>query len=241
MQMTPLTRRAFLRAAGAAAAAVVLPAVPAPAADKPAGFTLPKLPYDYDALEPAISKRTMEFHHDKHHAAYVANLNAALKDYPDLLKVSITELMREVKTKVPEKVRQAVINNGGGHLNHTLFWQMMAPKGKGGEAKGELLKAIDAGFESLDRFQAAFTDAAMKRFGSGWAWLAAKGDKLVVMSTPNQDPTYFEGAEPLLGIDVWEHAYYLDYQNKRADYVKNWWGVVNWDFVAERYNAAKKG
>jgi len=239
--MPHLNRRHFLRTAGLAASALLLPAVAARAEKDPAGFKLPKLPYDYDALEPAISKRTMEFHHDKHHAAYVTNLNTALKDYPDLLKMPIGELMREVKTKVPEKIRQAVINNGGGHLNHSMFWTMMAPKGKGGEAKGDLLKAIDESFGSLDKFQAAFSDAAMKRFGSGWAWLGLKGGKLVVLSTPNQDPVYFNETEPILGLDVWEHAYYLDYQNKRADYVKNWWDVVNWDYVAGRYNDAKKG
>jgi Fe-Mn family superoxide dismutase len=240
--MTHLNRRNFLRVAGVAAGALILPAVPARAEEKEkSGFTLPKLPYDYDALKPAIGEETMKIHHDRHHAAYVNNLNTALKDYPDLLKMPIEELMRDVD-KVPEKIRQAVINNGGGHLNHSMFWQMMAPKGKGGEPKGDLLKAIEDYSGSLDKFQAAFTDAAMKRFGSGWAWLAlAKNGKLVIISLPNQDPVYRAGAEPLLGIDVWEHAYYLDYQNKRGDYVKNWWTVVNWDNVAERFNHAKKG
>jgi superoxide dismutase, Fe-Mn family len=237
--MISRNRRGFLHDVGIAAGALALFHVPALSADDSAGFTLPKLPYAYDALEPYIDKLTMEIHHDKHHAAYVKNLNDLLKDQPDLLKMSIADLMRQVKTKVPEKIRQAVINNGGGHLNHTMFWQMMMPAGTDNGPKGELLKAIDTAFGSLRQFQTFFTEAAMKRFGSGWAWLTAKGGQLEVISTANQDPTLLTGHEPLLGIDVWEHAYYLKYQNKRADYVKAWWNVVNWDNVAERYNQMK--
>jgi superoxide dismutase, Fe-Mn family len=241
MHMTHLNRRDFLQATTITVGTLAVSPLAALAADQPVGFTLPPLPYAHDALEPAISKETMEYHHDKHHAAYVKNLNTALKDFPDLLKLPIMDLMREVQTKVPEKIRQGVINNGGGHLNHSLFWKMMAPKGKGGEPKGDLLKAIDARFGSLDKFQAAFSDAAVKRFGSGWAWLATKGEELEVFSLPNQDPTLLKGYEPLLGLDVWEHAYYIDYRNRRLDYIKNWWTVTNWDFVADRYNSVKKG
>jgi Fe-Mn family superoxide dismutase len=239
--MTFLNRRRFLYDAGVAAGVLALARVPIFASAGPAGFTLPKLPYAYDALEPFIDKLTMEIHHDKHHAAYVKNLNDLLNDQPDLLKMPIADLMRQVRSKVPEKVRQAVINNGGGHLNHTMFWQMMAPPRPGNEPKGELLKAINGTFRTLRQFQTIFTDAVMKRFGSGWAWLTAKGGKLEVISTANQDPTLLTGHEPLLGIDVWEHAYYLKYQNRRADYVKAWWNVVNWDNVAERYGQVKNG
>jgi superoxide dismutase, Fe-Mn family len=239
--MTSLDRREFLRTGGVAAGVVALSWVPALAADEQAGITLPQLPYAYDALEPFIDKMTMEIHHAKHHAAYVKNLNDLLKDQPNLLKMPLADLMREVKAVVPEKIRQGVINNGGGHLNHTMFWQMMAPPKRGGEPKADLLKAIDNAFGSLHQFKTIFTEAAMKRFGSGWAWLTAKGGKLEVISTANQDPPLLTGHEPLLGIDVWEHAYYLKYQNKRADYVTAWWSVVNWDNVAERYSLLKKG
>jgi superoxide dismutase, Fe-Mn family len=240
--MTTPNRRGFLRSAAVAAGALTLSPLSAVAADEPVGFTLPKLPYAYDALEPYIDKLTMEIHHDKHHAAYVKNLNALLKNRPDLLKMSITVLMRDAMARIPEqKIRQGVINNGGGHLNHTLFWQMMAPPRKGSEPKGDLLKGLEASFGSLDRFKSTFTDAAMMRFGSGWAWLTAKAGKLEVMSSANQDPPVLTGNEPLLGIDVWEHAYYLKYQNRRADYVKAWWNVVNWDYVAERYQRTMRG
>jgi superoxide dismutase, Fe-Mn family len=239
--MTSLDRREFLRTGGVAAGVVALSWVPALAADEQAGITLPQLPYAYDALEPFIDKMTMEIHHAKHHAAYVKNLNDLLKDQPNLLKMPLADLMREVKVVVPEKIRQGVTNNGGGHLNHTMFWQMMAPPKRGGEPKADLLKAIDNAFGSLHQFKTIFTEAAMKRFGSGWAWLTAKGGKLEVISTANQDPPLLTGHEPLLGIDVWEHAYYLKYQSKRADYVTAWWSVVNWDNVAERYSLLKKG
>jgi Fe-Mn family superoxide dismutase len=235
--MLKLTRREMLWTAGAGAAALVLSPSPARAAD---GFTLPKLPYAYDALEPSIDARTMEIHHDRHHAAYVTNLNAALKDQPDLLKMNIFELMRKI-SDVPERIRQAVINNGGGHANHSMFWVMMAGSGKGGgEPKGELAKAIDKSFKTFEDFQKQFKAAAMGRFGSGWAWLVIDKGEPVILSTANQDSPLMAGKTPLLGIDVWEHAYYLKYQNKRADYVDAWWKVVNWDDVAERYKTATK-
>jgi superoxide dismutase, Fe-Mn family len=238
--MTAPNRRGFLRSAAVAVGALPLSPLSAVAADEPVGFTLPILPYAYDALEPYIDKLTMEIHHDKHHATYVKNLNDLLKDRSDLLKMSITDLMHAIAI-IPEQIRQGVINNGGGHLNHTLFWQMMAPPGKIVEPRGDLLKVLEGSFGSLARFRATFTDAAMKRFGSGWAWLTARAGKLEVISSSNQDPPALTGHEPLLGIDVWEHAYYLKYQDRRADYIKAWWNVVNWDYVAERYHRTKSG
>jgi superoxide dismutase, Fe-Mn family len=242
--MNDLSRRDFLVAAGAGAAALAvahLTPLSLFAADdkKPEPFTLPKLPYAYDALEPHIDAKTMEIHHDKHHAAYVANLNKALEGHPELLSKGVTTLMREIKT-VPEGIRQTVINNGGGHANHTLFWTIMAKDG-GGEPKGELGKAIDKAFESFAKFQEKMSDAGVKRFGSGWAWLIVDKGNLNVVSTANQNTPLSEGATPLLGLDVWEHAYYLKYQNRRPDYIKAWWNVVNWKEVADRYNAAMKG
>jgi superoxide dismutase, Fe-Mn family len=229
--MQTLNRRQLLQAFGASAATLAL-APHVLAADK-TEFTLPKLPYAYDALEPYIDAKTMEIHHDKHHQAYVTNLNAALKDHPEFFKKSISQLLKEID-QVPEKIRQAVINNGGGHANHSLFWQVMGPKA-GGEPDGALAKAIDGAFESFDKFKAKMSDAAIKRFGSGWAWLVSdSGGKLMVISSANQDSPYLKGQTPLLGLDVWEHAYYLKYQNKRADYVKAWWNTVNWPYVAER-------
>jgi Fe-Mn family superoxide dismutase len=236
--MTPLTRRRFLQTAGASAAALALAPLTARAAEeKAAGFTLPKLPYAYDALEPNIDARTMEIHHDKHHAAYVANLNKALEG-TDFLTQKIDALLRDID-KVPEKIRQAVINNGGGHANHSLFWEIMGPGG-GGAPSGELARAIDAAFGSFDKFQAQLSDAAVKRFGSGWAWLVASKGKLEVVSYPNQDSPLLKGQAPILGIDVWEHAYYLKYQNQRPAYVKAWWNTVNWKNVADRHAAAVK-
>jgi superoxide dismutase, Fe-Mn family len=239
--MHSLTRRQLLQAAGAGAAALALthlsPLSVFAEADEP-GFKLPPLPYGYDALEPNIDAKTMELHHDKHHQAYVTNLNAALKDHPEYFKKSIEEIMMEID-KVPEKIRQAVINNGGGHANHSFFWKIMSPKG--GKPDGDLAKAIDKSFESFDKFQAALTDAAMKRFGSGWAWLVADKGKLEIISTGNQDSPLSKGQTPIMGVDVWEHAYYLKYQNRRADYVKAWWNVVNWKEAGEHYAAATKG
>jgi Fe-Mn family superoxide dismutase len=236
------SRRDLLLAAGAGAAALaVAPLSPLSLlADdkKPEGFTLPKLPYAFDALEPHIDAKTMEIHHDKHHAAYVANLNKALDGHPDLQSKGITELLRDIKS-VPDPIRQAVINNGGGHANHTLFWTVMAKDG-GGEPKGDLAKAIDKKFESFAKFQEKLSTAAATRFGSGWGWLVVEKGDLNVISSANQDSPLMTGATPILGIDVWEHAYYLKYQNRRPDYIAAWWKVVNWKEVADRYAAAMK-
>lgn len=201
-------------------------------------YTLPDLPYAFDALEPHIDARTMEIHHDKHHNAYVTNLNAALEGLDNLASKSIEDLMRDIK-EVPEDKRQAVINNGGGHANHSLFWQVISPNG-GGEPSGPLADDINATFGSFDAFKEAFGNAAKTRFGSGWAWLGLDASgKLHVGSTANQDSPYMNGHTPLLGLDVWEHAYYLNYQNRRPDYVSAFWNVVNWDKVSENYSAAK--
>ena len=239
--MATMSRRHFLGWTGAAALVLAADSVPGAAEEGSVTrypFKLPKLPYAFDALEPHIDARTMEIHHDKHHAAYVANLNAALKDHADLQKKSLQQLIRDV-TSLPPGVGTAVRNNGGGHLNHSLFWTWMAKKG-GGEPKGDLGKAIDKTFGSFDKFQALFGKAAGARFGSGWAWLISNKGKLEVVNTANQDNPVSYGASPLLGLDVWEHAYYLKYQNKRPDYVKAWWNVVNWDNVAERHSKLKK-
>ncbi len=238
----PLTRRDALRTAAGLVAVPTLFAV-ARAADekKAAEFTLPKLPYDYDALKESIDAETMTIHHTKHHQAYVTNLNKAMKeDAPDFVGKPLEELLADL-AKLPDKARTAVQNNGGGHWNHTFFWAVMAPKGKGGEPGGELLKAIEASFKSVDDFKKGFGEAAAKRFGSGWAWLVkGKDGKLAISSTPNQDnPLMNASGTPILAIDVWEHAYYLKYKNVRADYVKAWWDVVNWKQVADNF-AAKK-
>ena len=196
-------------------------------------FTLPLLPYPFDALEPHIDAQTMQIHHDKHHAAYVANLNKAVADAPDLGRKSVEDLLQDLNT-VPDKIRTAVRNNGGGHLNHSLFWQMMTTGG-GGAPKGELAKAIDKKFNSFSAFKDELTKAALGQFGSGWAWLTLDGKELKLEAAPNQDTPLSQGRPVLLGVDVWEHAYYLQYQNRRADYVAAWFNVVNWDFVSERY------
>jgi superoxide dismutase, Fe-Mn family len=202
-------------------------------------YTVPPLPYAYDALEPHISKRTMEFHHDKHHQAYVTNANNALKDHPDLLALPVEELIAHLD-RVPEAIRAAVRNNAGGHANHSLFWLLMKPHG-GGEPSGALADAITSDLGGLSAFKDAFSKAGATRFGSGWAWLVVKGGKLAVTSTPNQDSPLMDGSGiPILGLDVWEHAYYLDYQNKRPDYIMSWWNIVNWDEVAKRFAAASK-
>ena len=199
-------------------------------------FELPVLPYAYDALEPHIDARTMEIHHSKHHAAYVTNLNNALADQPGLAKKSIEAILADLQ-QVPEAIRMAVRNHGGGHLNHSMFWQMMAP-GKGGMPSGALAKAIDKGFGSFDSLKDGFSKAAMGRFGSGWAWLVKdKTGGLQVISTANQDSPVSDGLKPVLTIDVWEHAYYLKYQNRRADYVAAWWNVVDWGQVARLFEA----
>jgi Fe-Mn family superoxide dismutase len=202
-------------------------------------YELPPLPYDYNALEPYIDTETMHLHHDKHHAAYVNNLNAALKD-SNLANLSVDDLMRRIN-EVPENSRTAVRNNGGGHSNHSMYWQIMKPNG-GGEPTGELASAIQQAFGSFDQFKAAFNDAGAKRFGSGWAWLVLDGSgKLQVTSSANQDSPLMEGLYPVMGNDVWEHAYYLKYQNRRPEYLAAWWNVVNWDEVARRYAQGRQG
>jgi Fe-Mn family superoxide dismutase len=201
-------------------------------------YQLPPLPYPFDALEPTIDARTREIHHDKHHGAYVNNLNAAISGHSDLESLSVEDLLAKINS-VPEDIRTAVRNNGGGHANHSMFWQIMK-KGGGGAPSGELADAINSTFGSFDAFKDAFAKAAAGRFGSGWAWLVSNNGKLEVISTANQDSPYMEGKTPLMGIDVWEHAYYLNYQNRRPDYISAWWNVVNWDAVASRYKEAKK-
>ena len=198
-------------------------------------FTLPPLPYANDALEPHIDARTMEIHHDKHHQAYVNNLNAAIEKAPELAGKSLDDLMRGINS-APESVRAAVRNNGGGHWNHTMFWEIMGG-GKGGEPTGKLGDAIKSAFGDFSKFKEQFAAAGTGRFGSGWAWLINDGGKLSITSTPNQDNPLMDGKTAILGLDVWEHAYYLKYQNKRPDYIAAWWNVVNWDAVAKRYGA----
>lgn len=195
-------------------------------------FELPKLPYAYEALEPFIDAQTMTIHHTKHHQAYITNLNGALEKHPELALWTLDDMLTRLN-EVPEAARGVVRNHGGGTLNHNIFWEIMAPNA-GGEPTGTLAKAIEADFGGFANFKAEFEKAAGGRFGSGWAWLAKKGDKLVVVSTANQDNPLTDGLKPLLGIDVWEHAYYLKYQNRRAEYVTNWWNVVNWSEVARR-------
>ncbi len=199
---------------------------------------LPSLPYDYNALEPHIDAETMKIHHSKHHQGYVNNLNAALEKHPELADKSLEDLLGDLDS-VPENIRTAVRNNGGGHANHSLFWPCLAP-GSGGTPSGELAGAIDSAFGSFDAFAEAFSKAAATRFGSGWAWLCVDNSGgLVVTSTANQDNPVSEGLNPILGLDVWEHAYYLNYQNRRPDYVKAWWNVVNWEQVSENFAEAK--
>ena len=206
-----------------------------------AEYTLPPLPYDHGALEPHISAKTMQFHHDKHHQAYVNNLNAALKDHPDHQGKPVEELIARLDA-LPEGIRTAVRNNGGGHANHSLFWTLLKPGGGAGEPTGTIAQAITSELGGFAAFKEAFTKAATTRFGSGWAWLAlGKDGKLAVTSLPNQDSPYMEGQTPLLGLDVWEHAYYLKYQNRRPEYIAAFWNIVNWDEVEKLYAAARKG
>ncbi|EOT29641.1 superoxide dismutase [Enterococcus saccharolyticus] len=200
-------------------------------------YTLPDLPYAYDALEPHIDVETMHLHHDKHHNTYVTNLNAAVEKYPELGEKSVEDLISDLAA-VPEDIRTAVRNNGGGHANHTFFWEIMAPNA-GGEPVGELKAAIDEKFGSFDAFKAEFKAAATSRFGSGWAWLALNNGLLEVTSTPNQDSPLMDGRTPIVGLDVWEHAYYLNYKNVRPDYIDAFWNLVNWEKANELYNAAK--
>jgi superoxide dismutase, Fe-Mn family len=202
-------------------------------------YEVPPLPYDYNALEPHVDEQTMRIHHDKHHQAYVTNLNTALEKHPDLQGKSVEDLIRDMNA-IPEDIRTAVRNNGGGHANHSMFWLLMAPH-KGGEPGGRLAEAINKVCGSFADFKEQFQKAGIGRFGSGWAWLVTDGSgTLSIISTANQDNPLMEGKTPLLGVDVWEHAYYLKYQNRRADYLAAWWNVVNWDEVARRFDAAAK-
>lgn len=238
-----MTRRDALKttalATAACATASPVSTVFAQTAAAPTGpFSLPALPYATDALEPHIDARTMEIHHDKHHAAYVTNLNRTLAAHADLGQRSVEELLSHLST-LPQEIQTAVRNQGGGHLNHSLFWQMM--KKGGGRPSGDLAKAIDSGFGSFTGFQTKLTEAATKVFGSGWAWLLLQDGKLVIESSPNQDSPVMKGVAPgaiLLGLDVWEHAYYLKYQNRRPDYIAAWFNVINWDFASERFAKA---
>jgi Fe-Mn family superoxide dismutase len=201
-------------------------------------FTLPSLPYALDALEPYVDKMTMEIHHGKHHGTYVTNLNKALESAPNLAGKTIEELLAINLGLVPENIRTVVRNNGGGHINHSMFWQIMAPQA-GGQPSGHLAEALKSTFGSFDQFKEKFAAAALGRFGSGWAWLTAQGGKLDIYSTANQDSPVIEGKYPVLGLDVWEHAYYLKYQNRRAEYITAWWKVVNWAEIEKRFNTVK--
>ncbi|MGI2326573.1 superoxide dismutase [Planococcus sp. YIM B11945] len=200
-------------------------------------YELPELPYAYDALEPHIDKETMNIHHTKHHNTYVTNVNAALEGHEELASKSVEELISDLSS-VPEAIRTAVRNNGGGHANHSLFWQLLSPNG-GGNPTGALAEAIDSKFGSFDEFKAKFENAGKTRFGSGWAWLIVNNGDLEVTSTANQDSPLMDGQTPILGVDVWEHAYYLQYQNRRPDYLAAFWSVVNWEEVSRRFEAAK--
>lgn len=238
------SRRSFLKSTLLAAATPILTKAntvlsihsPLPKENTMAHELAP-LPYAFDALEPYIDAKTMEIHHDKHHAAYVSNLNAALKDHADLQNKSALELISNLSA-VPESIRTAVRNNGGGHVNHTMFWQQLK-KDVAFPASGKLADAINSAFGSLDKFKEDFTKAGLTRFGSGWAWLITDKGKLSVVSTPNQDNPVMEGKTPILGVDVWEHAYYLKYQNRRGDYLAAFWNIVNWNDVAQRFDSAK--
>ena len=202
-------------------------------------FEVPPLPYDYNALEPYIDTQTMQLHHDKHHAAYVNNLNNAVKD-TEFANMNVADLVRQLNS-VPDNIRTAVRNNAGGHVNHSMFWTIMGPNG-GGEPSGELANAINQAFGSFDQFKAAFNDAGAKRFGSGWVWLVLdQSGKLSVTSTANQDSPLTDGLYPVMGNDVWEHAYYLKYQNRRPEYLAAWWNVVNWNEIARRYQQGRSG
>ena len=239
-----MTRRQAIKTGALASAALAaLPSAIAqtnsqmPASATASGpFTVPPLPYAYAALEPFIDARTMEIHHDKHHAAYVANLNKAVAEYPDVAKMSVEDMLKNLNA-IPEKIRTAVRNNGGGHFNHSLFWQML--KMDGGEPTGTLAKAINSVFGNFPTFKEEFSKAAIGQFGSGWAWLVIDRNKqLSIEPTANQDSPISQGKQPLLGVDVWEHAYYLKYQNRRPEYVAAFFHIINWDFVAERYAKA---
>lgn len=201
-------------------------------------FETPDLPYDYDALEPYIDEETMKIHHDKHHVAYTTNFNKALENYPKLAEQSAEDILKNIDS-VPEDARPAVKNHGGGHVHHSLFWEILAPAKDSGEAEGELLQAIVDSFSSFDKFKEEFNQAAMTVFGAGWAWLSVADGKLMIEKTSNQDSPYSLGHTPILGIDVWEHSYYLKYQNRRAAFVENFWKVINWKAVGEKFAQAK--
>lgn len=200
-------------------------------------FTTPDLPYAYDALEPYIDEETMKIHHDKHHVAYTTNFNKALESHPELFEKSAEDILRNLSS-VPEDIKAAVKNHGGGHVHHSLFWEIMAPA-EGGQAEGKLSEAIVDTFGSFDKFKEEFTQAAMTVFGSGWAWLSVDNGKLIIEKTGNQDSPYSLGHTPILGIDVWEHSYYLKYQNRRAEFVENFWKVINWQAVGEKFEQVK--
>lgn len=199
-------------------------------------YTLPPLPYSYSALEPAIDAQTMEIHHSKHHQAYIDKLNAALANHPDLAAQSLEDLLSNLNA-LPEDIRTAICNNGGGHYNHSLFWQMMRSPLVNNEPQGALLQAINSTFKDFATFKKEFATAGLNRFGSGWAWLVINNGQLRIISTPSQDSPIMEGKKALLGLDVWEHAYYLKYQNRRPEYIENWWPIVNWDFVAANFGS----
>jgi superoxide dismutase, Fe-Mn family len=201
-------------------------------------FTVPPLPYAFDALEPHIDAKTMEIHHDKHHGAYVTNLNKALESAPNLQNKTVEELLANNCAIVPENIRTAVRNNGGGHINHSMFWQIMGPKA-GGTPSGNIGNAINSTFGSFDQFKEKMNAAGVGRFGSGWAWLIKSGSGIEIISTANQDSPLMDGKSPIMGVDVWEHAYYLKYQNRRPEYLAAWWNVVNWAEVEKRFNSAK--
>lgn len=201
-------------------------------------FETPDLPYAYDALEPYIDEETMKIHHDKHHVAYTTNFNKALENYPKLTEQSAEDILKNIDS-VPEDVRPAVKNHGGGHVHHSLFWEILAPAKDSGEAEGELIQAIVDSFGSFDKFKEEFNQAAITVFGAGWAWLSVADGKLIIEKTSNQDSPYSLGHTPILGIDVWEHSYYLKYQNRRAEFVENFWKVINWKAVGEKFAQAK--
>ncbi|TRU80660.1 MAG: superoxide dismutase [Microcystis novacekii Mn_MB_F_20050700_S1] len=234
----PLDRRQFLYLLGATLGTATLGNFNRPALAANSPYTLLPLPYAYDALEPYIDKETMQFHHDKHHVAYVNNLNTAVAKYPELQQKTVVELIKNLDS-LPADIRTTIRNNGGGDLNHTMFWQIMSPDG-GGEPTGEIGAAIIAKFGSFEEFKNAFNQAGTKLFGSGWTWLVLnKSGELEIISTANQDSPLMMGLQPIMGNDVWEHAYYLKYRNQRAEYLKQWWNVVNWEEVNRRYLQAK--
>ncbi|KYC41223.1 superoxide dismutase [Scytonema hofmannii PCC 7110] len=243
-----VNRRHFLFLLGSGAGVLALdagafaqktPSGNQPKSNAPGAIQLPRLPYAYNALEPHIDAKTMQFHHDKHHATYVKNLNVAFNKHPELKGKSVADLLRNLNN-VPDDIRTTVRNNGGGHVNHAMFWRIMKPKG-GGEPTGAIASAITETFGSFSSFKKQFNEAGVGRFGSGWVWLVrTKNGDLTVMTTPNQDSPIVEGNYPIMGNDIWEHAYYLKYQNRRADYLNAWWNVLNWDEINKRFAASSK-